>query len=140
MTRSAMAFLLLAACGSPATLDQPVGGAAGDEMPAENSCEGYSEGDACITAENLAQCERMAAECPGEMQVLESCPLQFACPGEALNDAEQAPSSEFMCEGRTVEDDCMDAAALASCQEMQARCPGAVMTAESCPLQFSCPN
>lgn len=79
MNRSVMVFFLgLAACG--ASLNQPVGGPTGDVMPAEGSCEGYSEGDACITSENLAQCEQMSAQCPGEMQVMESCPLQFACP------------------------------------------------------------
>jgi hypothetical protein len=42
-------------------------------------CEGYTTDDACITQENLAQCEEMAAECPNGVVVLESCPLQFAC-------------------------------------------------------------
>jgi hypothetical protein len=44
-----------------------------------DACEGYSLGDACVNEENLAQCHAMAAQCPGNVQVLESCPLQFAC-------------------------------------------------------------
>ena len=39
----------------------------------------YSLDDACITAENLAQCEDMSAQCPGQVAVMESCPLQFGC-------------------------------------------------------------
>ena len=41
----------------------------------------YAVGDACITAENLAQCEEMSAQCPGRVAVMESCPLQFSCSG-----------------------------------------------------------
>lgn len=44
------------------------------------SCGGFSLGDACTTEENLAQCRQMEARCPGQVSVLESCPVQFACP------------------------------------------------------------
>ncbi len=41
----------------------------------------YSLDDACITTENLTQCEEMSAQCPGQVTVMESCPLQFGCSG-----------------------------------------------------------
>lgn len=47
-----------------------------------DSCEGYNLGDSCIDEDNLAQCHAMAAQCPGAVQVMESCPLQFSCPAE----------------------------------------------------------
>lgn len=40
----------------------------------------YTLDDPCITADNLQQCEDMAAQCPGQVLVMESCPLQFGCP------------------------------------------------------------
>jgi hypothetical protein len=43
-------------------------------------CDAYRAGDACVTDENLAQCRALAARCPGQVLVMESCPLQFACP------------------------------------------------------------
>jgi hypothetical protein len=33
----------------------------------------------CMDEGNLAECEDANEECPGEVLVLESCPLQFAC-------------------------------------------------------------
>ncbi len=71
--KNALAFLalLLAACGST-TASTPDG--AGD------ACAGFGPNDACINEENLAQCRAREAECPGQVLVLESCPLQFACP------------------------------------------------------------
>lgn len=46
----------------------------------DEACEGYSLGDSCIDESNFAQCQEMAAQCPDQVQVMESCPLQFACP------------------------------------------------------------
>lgn len=43
-------------------------------------CDAYRAGDACVTDENVAQCRALAAQCPGQVRVMESCPLQFACP------------------------------------------------------------
>ncbi len=43
-------------------------------------CEGYTLGDSCVDDAAFAQCQEVAAQCPGEVQVMESCPLQFACP------------------------------------------------------------
>lgn len=34
---------------------------------------------------------------------------------------------------------CMDEAAIAACESAAAECGDAVLTLESCPLQFSCP-
>lgn len=51
------------------------------ETPEQSdACEGLHLGDPCITEHNFAQCQARAAECPGEVLQLESCPLQFACP------------------------------------------------------------
>ncbi|AKF09907.1 hypothetical protein DB32_007056 [Sandaracinus amylolyticus] len=67
--------LLAIGCGSSAPPAQ-----SSDGSPSDDACAGYHAGDACITEENLAQCREMAAQCGGEVLVLESCPLQFACP------------------------------------------------------------
>ncbi|UJR86652.1 hypothetical protein [Sandaracinus amylolyticus] len=72
-----MAIAVLAiggGCGSSTPPTQTDDGASSD------ACAGYRAGDPCITEENLAQCREMAARCPGAVLVLESCPLQFACP------------------------------------------------------------
>ena len=42
---------------------------------------GDSLDDACITTENLAQCEEISPQGPGRVAVRESCPLQFGCSG-----------------------------------------------------------
>lgn len=34
----------------------------------------------CMTEENLPECEAANEACPGEVLVMESCPLQFGCP------------------------------------------------------------
>ena len=68
-----LSFLpLLAACGATNTPSE--------DSSTDDGCAGYHAGDACVTDENLAQCREREAECPGAVVVLESCPLQFACP------------------------------------------------------------
>ncbi len=76
------------ACGSgtdapaPPSADDSVSPDTGDGFggAASDTCEGYRLGDDCIHEDNFAECQKMAAQCPGEVQVLESCPLQFTCP------------------------------------------------------------
>jgi hypothetical protein len=71
MTRFLVAITLAAACGS----SQP---------PADDATPGgvcpYTTDDACVDQDALAQCEIMATRCGDDMVVMESCPLQFACP------------------------------------------------------------
>jgi hypothetical protein len=43
-------------------------------------CEGYGPNDSCMNEDNFRECQEAAAECPGAVLVLESCPLQFRCP------------------------------------------------------------
>lgn len=68
----------LAACGAGGTSEDSSSG--GDEPVGTELCEGYGPSAACMNEASFAQCREMAARCPGEVQVLESCPLQFACP------------------------------------------------------------
>lgn len=44
------------------------------------SCGGRQAGEPCVTDGSIAQCRVREEQCPGEVIVLESCPLQFACP------------------------------------------------------------
>ncbi|HJK91498.1 MAG TPA: hypothetical protein RMH85_14920 [Polyangiaceae bacterium LLY-WYZ-15_(1-7)] len=74
---SSLLLLLALACGSSTEPAQD--SSSGADAPAAGDCD-YELGDPCITEENLAACQARAAECPGEVLVLESCPLQFACP------------------------------------------------------------
>jgi len=123
-----ISMLVLGACGGSS--DEPASsGSAGAEQPAE-TCEGYTRGQSCVDDAAFSQCQQMSAQCPGEVQVMESCPLQFACPSAA------APAT---CNGHTVDEACMNDAAFAACQQAEAQCPGQVLEAESCPLQFRCP-
>lgn len=133
--------LALTACGSSSDEPTSSGSTGGDEpVSSGETCEGYSMGDACVDDANFAQCQDMAAQCPGEVQVMESCPLQFSCPsgGESPGGDEPVASPE-QCNGHTADEDCMGEEAFAQCQEMEAQCPGEIVEAESCPLQFSCP-
>jgi len=67
-----LSFLpLLLACGATAAPAQDTG---------DDGCAGYHTGDACVNDTNLAACREREAECPGSVIVLESCPVQFACP------------------------------------------------------------
>ena len=73
--------LLLAACGGGASDETTSNDTTGSEDPGEDQvCEGYSPTDACMSDDNFAQCQQMASQCPGEVQAMESCPLQFSCP------------------------------------------------------------
>jgi len=127
---------VLCACGSGDASNEPVSpgstGTASAGREASDTCEGYSLGDGCVNERNLAQCMRAAAQCPGEVQVMESCPLQFSCPGAAGASGES-------CLGRTLDDACMDESALAQCQAVATQCPGEEQVLETCPLQFRCP-
>eukprot|EP00316_Scyphosphaera_apsteinii_P002559 CAMPEP_0119325122 /NCGR_PEP_ID=MMETSP1333-20130426/65027_1 /TAXON_ID=418940 /ORGANISM="Scyphosphaera apsteinii, Strain RCC1455" /LENGTH=115 /DNA_ID=CAMNT_0007333011 /DNA_START=93 /DNA_END=440 /DNA_ORIENTATION=- len=42
-------------------------------------CAQYHLGQSCITADNLAECRKLAANGCTELVVKESCPLQFDC-------------------------------------------------------------
>ncbi|MCZ7684928.1 MAG: hypothetical protein M5U28_41615 [Sandaracinaceae bacterium] len=100
----------LAACGGGSPGEDSSSG--GDE-PASDRCGGYSPTDPCMNEASFAQCREMAARCPGEVQVLESCPLQFACPSQAGGD----------CDRYGAGDACVTEENLAQCREMAARCP-----------------
>lgn len=126
---------MLVACGCGAGDEPTSSSSTGGEAPAE-TCEGYALDDACMNEDNLAQCRAMAAQCPGQVQVMESCPLQFGCPSGG--DGAAAPTAET-CEGHAVDDPCMGEDAFAACQAAAAECPGEVQVMESCPLQFGCP-
>lgn len=67
--------LLLTACGS--STHSP---SSADAEPAPQTCAGYGPNDACMNEESFAACLAREAQCPGQVLVLESCPLQFACP------------------------------------------------------------
>ncbi|MBO6934565.1 MAG: hypothetical protein JJ863_06315 [Deltaproteobacteria bacterium] len=64
-------LLWLAACGGQTVPAETGDGSAG--------CP-YTLDDPCIDDDALAQCDAAYAECAGDVSVLESCPLQFACP------------------------------------------------------------
>jgi hypothetical protein len=71
--RETVLFLALfaSACGATSTVPSDT---------SSDTCEGYRVTDSCMNQDNFRQCQEMAQQCPGEVQVLESCPLQFACP------------------------------------------------------------
>lgn len=88
-----LALVTLMACGGsedPPPSSEP--DSTGDEAPpaaetpaeetpaAAETCEGYAPTDGCMNETAFAQCQEMAAQCPGEVQVMESCPYQFGCP------------------------------------------------------------
>lgn len=60
--------------------------------------------------------------------------LATACGGAQTAPEEQAG------ECPSIDEACMDEAALASCEARAAECPGQVGMAESCPAQFFCPG
>jgi hypothetical protein len=117
-------------CGSS---DEPTGndGTTGGDG-ASDTCLSYHRGDACIDDTNLAACQAAEAQCPGQVLVAESCPLQFSCPPSG--DSSGATDCPY-----TAGDSCITEENLAQCQEMARQCPGEVMALESCPLQFACP-
>lgn len=86
MNRIAL-VLFLAACGGAQTQSSGVD----DDCP--------SIDDACMDEAALAACEARAAECPGQVVVMESCPLQFSCEGgdaadDSADDAIGEPTEE----------------------------------------------
>ena len=127
--------LLFACGGSQTSTGSPDEGTSGD-------CN-YSVDDSCMNADALAQCQSMAAQCPGQVQAMETCPLQFACPPETTSDTSTSNDSDTSvgesCEGYRIGDSCIDESNFAQCQQMAAQCPGQVQVMESCPLQFACP-
>jgi len=63
--RAILWWLVLASCGE----DEPT------------VCDRVAESDpACVNEENLAECRAAEDECGDRVSVMESCPLQFACP------------------------------------------------------------
>lgn len=62
---------LLGACGAQSA--PPATDAAGED------CR-FEPDDPCISEEGLEQCRARSAECPGEVLILESCPIQVRCP------------------------------------------------------------
>ncbi len=66
-----VALLCLAGCGGQTGPSDTADGSTG--------CP-YSLDDPCIDQDALTRCEAAYAECAGDVLVLESCPLQFACP------------------------------------------------------------
>ncbi|MFT5358293.1 MAG: hypothetical protein ACI9KE_005531 [Polyangiales bacterium] len=79
-------FLMVAACGGVQTGggsgDEHIAGSTGPAMhdPSMNDCT-YTLEDSCIDEAALAACQAASAECPGQVNVMESCPLQFGCDG-----------------------------------------------------------
>lgn len=72
--------------------------------------------------------------------------LAVGCGGSSADDSQSSSGStgaedpSSACEGHTRDDACMGDDAFAACQAAAEQCPGAVIVAESCPLQFSCPG
>ena len=61
----------------------------------------------CIDEEALAACQAASAECAGQVQVMESCPLQFSCGGSAQAQDSSQPDGAAPCtEGDTRPQDC----------------------------------
>lgn len=75
----ALAFVACGACKSspdqpPAKTEDP------QSKPDAPNCPAPEE-NACENEETHEQCLARHEECPGEVMVLESCPVQYACPG-----------------------------------------------------------
>jgi hypothetical protein len=48
---------------------------------AEGECEDLKESNqGCWNSELSEKCQELHAECPGQIVVMESCPVQLACP------------------------------------------------------------
>jgi len=84
-----------------------------------------NENAACMNADNAAACRARRDECGGRMQILESCPLQFACPQKDVCEETEA---------------CMNADNAAACRARRAECGDMMLILKSCPLQFACPQ
>ncbi len=73
--------LVATACDKPSSATPPVDPATEDDgATGTGTCAGHAPTDTCMDENNFAQCQKMEAECPGEVLVMESCPLQFGCP------------------------------------------------------------
>merc|ERR1712113_1161788 len=55
----------------------------GPNCTAPNTAVDCNADQACMNEENRADCFAKLAECGDEMLIMESCPLQFGCPGNA---------------------------------------------------------
>lgn len=124
-------LLVALGCGSTGESAQSTGSTGS----LDEACEGYQLGDPCIDDANFTQCQEMAAQCPGAVAVMESCPLQFSCEGGGGGGTAGGDTAD--CD-YDLADPCINEENLAQCQEMAAQCPGAVAVLESCPMQFSC--
>lgn len=111
-------LLLLAACGGAQTGEQTnyeqVAGSTGPaqhDPGAHGDCQ-YTLEDGCIDEAALEACHAASAECPGQVQVMESCPLQFSCGGaanpEPNDQGNGAYDPDFVpcTEGETRSEDC----------------------------------
>jgi hypothetical protein len=87
----ALALLLLPACGG-SSAPPP------SDVDEDDTCAGYSPSHQCMNPDNFELCRALEAECPGQVLVMESCPLQFSCPSADAEGAdpdapvESAPS------------------------------------------------
>lgn len=121
-------LLLLAACGGAQTGGQtnydevPGSTGPGQHDPgAHGDCQ-YTLDDGCIDEAALEACHAVSAECPGAVQVMESCPLQFSCgPDQVPNDPDNAlydPDFVPCTEGETQSEGCNTC----TCDEGVMRC------------------
>ena len=51
-------------------------------------CASYALGQPCVDATNIAECQQIKSQGCTELQVLESCPLQFRCASNPVFDGE----------------------------------------------------
>eukprot|EP00746_Dinoflagellata_sp_MGD_P125209 gnl/MRDRNA2_/MRDRNA2_59927_c0_seq1.p1 gnl/MRDRNA2_/MRDRNA2_59927_c0~~gnl/MRDRNA2_/MRDRNA2_59927_c0_seq1.p1 ORF type:complete len:279 (+),score=44.32 gnl/MRDRNA2_/MRDRNA2_59927_c0_seq1:86-922(+) len=102
----------------------------------------------CMNAENAATCRQYWSECGDQMMIMESCPAQFACPGEATSASLSSSgagtwsnlSSSSSTEICKEDGACMKADNAATCRKYQAECGNRMVVMTSCPPQFSCSN
>lgn len=50
------------------------------DVDEDSTCAGYSPSHQCMNPDNFELCRALESECPGQVVVMESCPLQFSCP------------------------------------------------------------
>lgn len=105
--------------------------------------------DPCMNEENWAECRALVTSgCPSIMQQ-ESCPLKFACEGNATtssitDDDSQASSGTTTSNNKSSSvcglptDPCMNENNWADCQILESSGCSNIVAMESCPLQFSC--
>jgi hypothetical protein len=66
-----------------------------------------------------------------------ACPSESSTPSEPVaGEAGEVPVTKSSCPAPT--EGCMNADNHKACLEAEAKCPGKVLTLESCPLQFAC--